>query len=139
MEHHFDFAGRLKGYSTSRESIGRPPRTAFDATEFDPIFILRRAILLRSLLQEQEHRTRNMNPIIGDKYRFDIDEAVLDAFLKVKKYHHGARSLESILAMSRLTDWDHFGVSSLPADSQLKLHVDDSFTAFLRAHTKSVG
>ena len=38
--------------------------------------------------------------------------------------------------MSRLTDRDHFGLASLPSDAQLKLHVDESFTSILKAHTK---
>jgi hypothetical protein len=131
-----DFASRLKGYV---DVVGINPASTeglkdseLEHVKVDPVCIVRRAFLLRSLLLGQEHRTRNMNPITNGRNRFDIDDAVLDALLKVKRYRHGARSLESILIMSRLTDRDHFGLASLPSNEQLKIHVDDSFGKILK-------
>lgn len=125
-----DFVSRLKGYvdvqgiNPSRSRKGRP-------VAVDPECIMRRSILLRSMLLKQRHRTSNMNPIVRDKKTFDIDDAVLDALLKVDAYRYGARSLESILLMSHLMDRDHFGVASLPSAAQLAMHVDDSFIKIL--------
>jgi hypothetical protein len=136
-----DFVSRLKGFvdvqginPTGTEDVKDEDLPDVDV---DPVSVIRRAILLRSLLLEQEHRTRNMYPIVNGRHCFDIDDAVLDALLRVKKYRHGARSLESILMMSRLTDRDHFGVASLPSDAQLKLHVDDSFSTILKKYSKN--
>lgn len=130
-----DFASRLKGY-VNVVGINPPLEVGTGSKpkygKVDGICMVRRAILLRSLLLEQGHRTRNMNPITNRKSRFDIDDAVLEALLKVDSYHYGARSLESILVMSRLTERDHFGVAALPSDAQLKIHVDDSFVENLK-------
>ena len=56
--------------------------------------------------------------------RLDIDPGVLRAFLDVGSYVHGARSMESIIDMSSLTDKLRFERSALPAQHQLSLHVD---------------
>jgi hypothetical protein len=49
---------------------------------------------------------------------------VLDALLKVYRYKHGARSLEALLDMSRLSDCKVFEPAALPPTEQLRLHVD---------------
>jgi hypothetical protein len=54
----------------------------------------------------------------------DIDEGVLRAFLQTKSYHHGARSLESIVATSRISGETSYERSSLPSEAQLQMHVD---------------
>jgi hypothetical protein len=135
-----DFASRLQGYvdvgGINPTLAHRLKDSELTKTKVDQISIVRRAILLRAKLIEQEHRTRNMNPIVNGKNRFDISDAVLDALLTVKRYRHGARSLESILTMSSLTDRDHFGVASLPSDEQLRIHVDASFIKILKKHAK---
>jgi hypothetical protein len=53
-----------------------------------------------------------------------MDEGVLRALLKIGQYKHGARSIESILAMSQLTNKIKFERSCQPSESQLDLHVD---------------
>lgn len=106
----------------------------------DPMCVARRAILLRSLLLKQEKRTENLFPLVKignatkETRHLQINDAVLDAFLQVKTYRHGARSLEAILKMSRLDGRDSFSVAALPSEAQLKLHVDDSFVEILRKH-----
>lgn len=116
-----DFVSRLKGYvnimGPDRQSSGK----AEPASTVDPYFIVRRAVLLRStLLRNAAHLFDEKKVLKEDA----IDDGVLRAFLKTKEYKHGSRSMENIVAMSRLTGKDRFERSSLPAESQLTLHVD---------------
>jgi hypothetical protein len=135
-----DFVSRLKGFldvqgiNPNPPGCGDEPYGTRGKPTVDPVCVIRRAVLLRSLLLTQEHRTRRMSPMLAGKEFLDIDEAVLEAFLTANEYRHGARSLESILLMSRLTDRDHFAVASLPSQAQLSLHVDDSFNDILKRH-----
>lgn len=105
-----DFLSRLKGYINV---LGPNSR----AGEDDPYYVLRRAILLRSmLLRDAKHLLRN-----GE---FQIDSGVLRALLLTRTYKHGARSMESLIAMSQLEGKTRFERSSLPTEAQLDLHVD---------------
>lgn len=109
-----DFISRLKGYV----NILGPNRQKATA---DPHYIIRRAIVLRSILQ------RNAPQLIrkrDGKDVLDIDRGVLRAFLKTREYKHGIRSMEAIVAMSMLSGKSSFERSSLPAEAQLDLHVD---------------
>jgi hypothetical protein len=110
-----DFVSRLKGYV----NILGPNRQKGAAGEQtgDPYFIIRRAILLRSILHQQRRQ------LFRDG-RLDIDPGVLRAFLETRTYRHGTRSIESIVAMSLLSGKTRYERSSLPAASQLDLHVD---------------
>ena len=65
------------------------------STSRDPFFILRRAIVLRSMFE------RNIPQIIQNKV-VNIDLGILRAFLKTHTYKHGVRSMESIIGMSSL-------------------------------------
>jgi hypothetical protein len=110
-----DFVSRLKGYINV---LGPNP---VKSTGGDPYFIIRRAILLRSSLK------RNVPQLFekrGGKELLNIDHGVLRALLKIGQYRHGARSIESLLAMSQLTGKTAFERSCLPSESQLDLHVD---------------
>jgi hypothetical protein len=83
----------------------------------DPEYIIRRAILINSLLQ------------IGYRHLFEdgilqIDDGVLNAFLMVPRYKHGTRSLETIFKTSQLFGKRKYNRSDLPPESQLDLHVD---------------
>jgi len=105
-----DFVSRLKGYinvlGPNRQSGGH-----------DPYYVLRRAILLRSMLsRDAKHLLRN-----GE---VQIDSGVLRALLLTWRYKHGARSMESLVAMSQLDGKTRFERSSLPTKAQLDLHVD---------------
>jgi hypothetical protein len=112
-----DFVSRLKGYVNV---IGPNPRS--DDAANDPYYVIRRALLLRSMLE----RDRGALFDRRDGERLRIDSAVLRAFVRTKKYLHGARSLESIVAMSMLHGKTHFERSALPAAAQLELHVDSA-------------
>jgi len=105
-----DFVSRLKGYLNV---LGPNPQ----AGQADPYYVLRRAILLRSMLsRDAKHIVRN-----GE---VQIDSGVLRALLQTWKYKHGARSMESVIAMSQLEGKIRFERSSLPTKAQLDLHVD---------------
>ncbi|WP_052220587.1 RyR domain-containing protein [Clostridium homopropionicum] len=112
-----DFISRLRGYV----DILGPNQT--DA-EWDQLFIIRRAMLLRSLLE------RKVPHLINDNSEAQIDNGVLRALLKIPRYKHESRSMEAILEMSMLTNAKKWEQSDLPSKEQLKLHVDEE--QFLR-------
>ncbi len=103
-----DFKSRLKGFiniqgPNSQKGV------------YDPYFIIRRAILLNSIL----HRLtpQFFTPAL------QIDDPLLDTFLEISTYLHGVRSMESIISMSQLSGKTRFERSCLPPVSQLNLHV----------------
>ncbi|MBN1954055.1 MAG: ATPase [Anaerolineae bacterium] len=108
-----DFVSRLKGFV----NVLGPNRQQDSA---DPYYIIRRAILLRSILQ------RNAPQIFSLQSGGvpDIDPGLLRAFLQTRYYKHGVRSMEAIVAMSSLAGQPSYERSSLPAETQLDLHVD---------------
>ena len=60
----------------------------------------------------------------SSKGRTFVDEKLLNAILTIDTFRHGARSIESILAMSGL-ETQVFGRNDLPKSQQLNLHVDE--------------
>lgn len=112
-----DFVSRLRGYV----NIKGPNQTD---EKLDQLFIIRRAILLRSLLE------RKVPHLINDNGEAQIDNGVLRAMLKIPRYKHESRSMEAILDMSMLTNSTKWEQSCLPSREQLKLHVDEE--QFLR-------
>jgi len=106
-----DFVSRLRGTI----NVLGPNQTSAE----DKNYILRRALLLRSLC-ERKLKTKK-----GEDT--PISKNVLWAMLLVPKYKHGARSMEAILDMSRI-EGNAWEPVSLPFYSQLSLHVDaDAF------------
>jgi hypothetical protein len=101
-----DFKSRLSGYINV---LGPNPRDDQDET-----FPVRRALLLRVHLG------------VGMERSVTIDSGLLDAFLKIKKYRHGARSVQKIAEQVRLNSRteDEFRRSDLPSRRELDLHVD---------------
>ena len=111
-----DFVSRLKGYVNVRG-----PNPAGDDRVADPYYLIRRAVLLRSLLlggARQVFRRRDAAQVL------DIDTGVLRGLLLTKTYRHGARSMESVIAMSTLSGGTRFERSDLPSEAQLDLHVE---------------
>ncbi|MDR2672452.1 MAG: AAA family ATPase [Coriobacteriales bacterium] len=105
-----DFVSRLRG---TINVLGPNPKDNDDTN-----YILRRALLLRSLCERKLNIKKDVAP---------ISKNIIWAMLLVPQYKHGARSMEAILDMSRLEDnvWEPV---SLPFYSQLSLHVDaDAF------------
>ena len=111
-----DFLSRLKGYVNV---MGPDPQAdnGSPGTSGDPTAVIRRAILLRSILE------RNASQVVQSG-RVQIDPGVLRGFLHTTSYKHGVRSMESIVAMSTLTGRTRYERSSLPPEAQLDLHVD---------------
>ena len=115
-----DFVSRLRGFLNV---LGPNPQ---ETSSKDPFFILRRAILLRSILE------RNTPQLIQNK-RVNIDLGILRAFLNTHNYKHGVRSMESIVGMSTLGGKTAYDRSSLPSEEQLNLHVEArDFLALVR-------
>lgn len=112
-----DFVSRLRGYV----NILGPNQTE---EQWDQLFVIRRAMLLRSLLE------RKTPHLINERGEAQIDNGVLRALLKVPRYKHESRSMEAILEMSMLTNARKWEQSHLPSKEQLKLHVDEE--QFLR-------
>jgi hypothetical protein len=112
-----DFLSRLRGYV----NILGPNQTN---QQLDQLFIIRRAMLLRMLLEKK------VSHLINDRGEAQIDNGILRALLKIPKYKHESRSMEAILEMSLLTNAKKWEQSYLPSKEQLRLHVDEE--AFLR-------
>ena len=107
-----DFISRLRGYV----NILGPNQTD---EKWDQLFIVRRAMLLRSLIE------RKTPDLIDGSGEAQIDNGVLRALLKVPRYKHESRSMEAILEMSRLTNASKWEQALLPSKEQLRLHVDE--------------
>jgi hypothetical protein len=111
-----DFVSRLSGHIDVR---GPDPRDRGDDGSDDD-HILRRAILLRSLLEQ--HAASIIKTTTGEA---SVDDGVLNAFLTVPEFRHGARSMEKIIRMSTLgPQASRYAVSDLPETDQLDMHVD---------------
>lgn len=107
-----DFISRLRGYVNIK---GPNPQ---DGGDINDEYLIRRAILLRSVLE------RNFGHLLGAKGQAAISAPLVQAFLRVDEYKHGARSLESIVTMSDLVKAPYFGEAALPPDHLLNLHVN---------------
>ena len=110
-----DFASRLRGH-VNIIGLDLPTDT----------HLVRRALVLRGLIVDK------YKSLVDASGQIQIDDGVLRAFLEAPEYHHGARSLEAILEMSRLGGRTYFDPSLLPPEAQLNLHVDaNHFMALL--------
>ena len=109
-----DFISRLRGYIDVKGP--NPDERGGHA------HVVRRAILVRKLVeiyapQIIDARTKTLA----------MDPGVIRAFLTADNYIHGARSLESVIAMSNLTRARFYGPAELPANNLLSLHVSNDF------------
>jgi hypothetical protein len=111
-----DFVSRLRGYV---DILGIDQRS-----EDDRLYMIRRAVALRGLLE------RGAAQLLDPAGRIRIDAGVLRALIKIPRYRHGMRSLESLVDMSMLAGRDAFEQSALPPAPQLELHADAD--AFMR-------
>jgi hypothetical protein len=124
-----DFVSRLRGHldiaginpplgkiaqAASAESNGVPGQPSIDA-----VLMFRRAVLLRSFLEQS---LKEIIDPITEEARIEIP--VIRAFLRVPEYKHGARSMEAIIEMARVSHRGRFLRSSLPSEEQLNMHVD---------------
>lgn len=100
------------------DKTGQPANAHLD----DLAHLIRRGILLRSALE------RYHSHLIDARTKFAlISPSVIRGFLRVEKFLHGARSLESVVNMSALTEATYFGVAELPSPDLLRLHVTQDF------------
>jgi hypothetical protein len=114
-----DFVSRLKGYINI---LGPDPQDEPERDRTtDQQHLIRRAIYLRVILGKNAEGLFE-NP--GGKGELSIDPGVLRAFLRIGKFKHGVRSMDSIVAMSMLTGKSRFQRSDLPSEPQLDLHVN---------------
>lgn len=82
----------------------------------DELYPVRRAVVLRKLLEERE-------PLLKDAESISVDESVLHGLLMVDQYRYGLRSLKTIIDMSKVTGKSHFEKSALPPKMQMSLHL----------------
>ena len=127
-----DFLSRLRGFV----DILGPNKLDHE----DKYYMFRRALTLRSLLSSQEGLKREYIDAEKvkhkEKYSLKVNDGVLNAFLEIDKFFHGARSVQAIIDMSSLIGRTSYESSCLPAKHQLDLHVDsDLFTSLVRQTT----
>jgi len=122
-----DFISRLKGFL----NVTGPNRRDSSG---DPHYLIRRAVVLRSMLLRHFPDLFRKDPDKslkdGRRSILRIAPGVLHGFLNTGRYVHGARSLESVIAMSALGGRKRFLSSSLPPEAQLTLHVELPFEQF---------
>jgi len=92
----------------------------------DIAYLIRRAIMLRASLSKSAPHLIDSNGFAS------ICAGVVRGFLRVKKFLHGARSLDAIVSMSSLSDVYQYGVSELPSPDLLNLHVTSDFMNHVR-------
>jgi hypothetical protein len=106
-----DFISRLKGYINIR---------GCNPSEYgDQFYLIRRAMQFRSIIE------REKGHLISPDGTMSIDDGVVRAFLNVRTYLHGTRSMEAIILGSSLSGTRIFDQSALPPRDQLRVHVDD--------------
>jgi len=127
-----DFLSRLKGFInvmgpnpilpyTAKNTAAQDPIDNTSAINLarnaDPEYIIRRAILINSLMKLNYGHLFTNNVL-------QIDDGVLNALLLTPKYKHGTRSMETIFKTSQLFGKEKYHRSDLPPESQMNLHVD---------------
>lgn len=148
-----DFVSRLQGYINIADVNVRGGKTSngtgavgasllgkleryirrSNAPQFEPeplsgYLMLRRAMILNSLF-------RSNKVAQGEDGAFVVDDGIVHAFLGVRKYEHGVRSMEAIIKMSRRGNGEPFDRSSLPSEEQLNVHVSgEEFLKLMRQH-----
>lgn len=121
-----DFVSRL---STTLDVLGPNPIGQEDVEGH----VLRRAVLLRNLIE----KTLPQVVTDGDGHA-DIDETVIRAFLSGGDFTFGARSIEQVLKMCAIPlSQARFGVSDLPDESRLKLHLKTPTRFFQKVHNEA--
>jgi hypothetical protein len=108
-----DFISRLKGYLNIQGIDSEEPSVSDE-------LMFRRAIMLRSLLEDN---AESLNAPGNANKTLNVDEVVINAFLKIQRYKHGSRSMEAIIRMSQF-EKGRFMASSLPSKTELDMHVD---------------
>lgn len=133
-----DFLSRLRGYVDIKG-----PNPGGD--EQDRLFMIRRALLLRFILQQNAPHLEVPEPVEETsgsdnkaqqeekpRKKLAVDPGVLRAFIKVSRFEHGVRSISAIVEMSLLAGRTSYEQAALPSPEQLSLHVDpEEFNALV--------
>ena len=106
-----DFISRLKAYIDVKGPNGNPN------TIEDKLFVIRRAFLLNHFIGANA-------PRVKDNGCFQIEDGVLNAFLRTGKYNHGARSMEALIKMSAVGNKRKYEYSCLPPDQIIGMHTN---------------
>ncbi len=118
-----DFVSRLHGYlnvlGPNRRQIFNLDTEQWEDDLSDNCFPLRRALLLRV-----------MSGVFDKHQRFDIDFGMLNGFIKIDKYKHGSRSMETIIRLTKKKNFNGLLRSNLPPRSQAAIHV--KYDVFLK-------
>ena len=103
-----DFLSRLRGYVNI---LGLN-----QSNEKDETYIIRRAIQLRSLIEENAPKVIREN-------NARVSCEILNALINVPEYMHGVRSMQAIVEMSILHEKNSWETAYLPPKDQLELHI----------------
>ena len=119
-----DFLSRLRGY-VNILGLNR-------VNEKDETYIIRRAIQLRSLIEENAPKVIREN-------NARVSCGILNALINVPEYMHGVRSMQAIVEMSVLHEKNSWETAYLPPKDQLELHIKsiDDFYKLLAQKKKS--
>ncbi|MDA9414073.1 hypothetical protein XH81_04230 [Bradyrhizobium sp. CCBAU 25360] len=100
----------------------------------DRSYLMRRAFILRSLLQFHVPRIFSQS----SPQEAQIDRRIVDALLLTKTFKHGTRSMEAIIRMSSVEGKDRFELSHLPPNRQLDMHVDSENLRHCLDHAETI-
>ncbi len=120
-----DFKSRLHGYlnilGPNKRQVYNDIKREWEYEETDVCYPIRRALFLRSILKHYQDE------------RLEMDWGLINAFIKVDNYAHGARSLEQlIIQLKRNSEGKALLRSYLPSYAMLSIHVDhNKFTEIL--------
>lgn len=131
-----DFKSRLRGCinMVGVDRVRKLHNTGERLPESDPQYVVRRAVILRSIIERIRPDTIDQDACAS------IDDGLLKALLSVWSFRHGVRSLESIVELCHLGDPDVLHRSSLPPRNVLSLHVDtDRFLGLITADVEFSG
>ena len=118
-----DFVSRLSGHINM---LGVNP-----ASPDDDLYLIRRALALRFLLAERQS--------LFDIQLAKVDENMVNAFLYVPSYRHGARSMRMLVDLCCSRDSNTLAMSEMPPIHQLNMQVDGkAFAAFATGQTQPV-
>jgi hypothetical protein len=103
-----DFLSRLHGHVNV---AGPNPNSKEDA-----MFIMRRAMLLRRMLQKRLEVRKDQDIF--------VQEQLLGALLQAEEFNNGSQSIEQILDSSKLSNCQKLNPSALPSHTQLGMHLN---------------
>ncbi|MGE5418008.1 MAG: AAA family ATPase [Acidobacteriota bacterium] len=106
-----DYVSRLKAYIDVRGPNGNPNPVE------DCMHVIRRAFLFNTYLETNAPQTKKAG-------KFQINRGIINAFLQISRYRHGARSMETLVKMSSLSSKKKYELSSLPPDHIVDMHVN---------------